>query len=165
MTPKELYESVVIPAMRLLSECGGPSRSDAADVLLVAISGQEANWEYRRQVGGPARGLWQFEREGGVAGVLTHPATKSIARKVCEVRGVAPDRHEVHPELAKDDLLAACFARLLLFTDPRPLPTEQKKGWDYYRDNWRPGKPHPETWPRCFKAARAVVEEDDVNAN
>lgn len=127
-----------------------------ARVMLHAIGLQESLLTYRRQHGnGPARGLWQFERGGGVVGVLTHASSKALARKVCADRGVDPTAMAVWTALEFDDVLAACFARLLLYTDPRPLPAigEQQKAWEYYLRNWRPGKAHPETWPENYQAA------------
>ena len=41
------------------------------------------------------------------------------------------------------------------YTDPAPLPRlgHQQTAWDYYLRNWRPGKPHPEFWPRHYTNA------------
>ena len=43
-----------------------PARMDtrAARALLVAIGLQESRFEHRRQIGGPARGFFQFEAMG-----------------------------------------------------------------------------------------------------
>ena len=58
--------------------------------MLLAIGLQESRLTHRRQIGGPARGLWQFERGGGVAGVLRHAASRDHALSVCDARRVAP---------------------------------------------------------------------------
>lgn len=110
-------------------------------VMLLAIGLQESRFEHRQQVGGPARGFWQFERGGGVTGVLSHRSSAEFADEVCKARGVAPTPADVYAELAEDDLLACAFARLLLYTDPKPLPAvEDAEGaWQYYLRNWRPG--------------------------
>ncbi|WP_447751835.1 hypothetical protein [Pseudomonas nicosulfuronedens] len=44
-----------------------------------------------------------------------------------------------------DDILAACMARLLLFTDPARLPAlgDESGAWDMYLRVWHPGKPRP----------------------
>src|SRR5690606_38643231 len=75
-----VVEQAIWPAYALL-----PSRmdSDRATVMLLAIGLQESRFEHRRQIKGPARGFWQFERGRGVRGVLTHPATAALAREVC----------------------------------------------------------------------------------
>ncbi len=56
-------------------------------------------------------------------------------------------------------MLAAAFARLLLLTDAKPLPQigDVQGAWAYYVRNWRPGKPHPDTWPGLYKQAQAAL--------
>ena len=131
----------------------------AARAMLWAIGRQESRFEHRRQIGGPARGFWQFEKGGGVKGVLAHKASKAHAIALCKERGVDATTTAVYPALEKDDILAAGFARLLLFTDPRPLPApvmaSVDDAWVYYKNNWRPGKPHPQTWRGFWKEAVA----------
>ena len=133
-----------------------------ARVILLAIAGQESGCTARCQAGnGPARGLWQFERGGGVKGVLLHDSSRYWAHQVCAARGVPPIDGQVWARLETDDVLAAAFARLLLFTDPRRLPALGAEGlaWDGYKRNWRPGKPHPDRWPANYRAALAIVTE------
>lgn len=133
--------------------------STAARVQLLAIALQESGLAHRRQVGGPANGLWQFERGGGVHGVLSHPASRNWARALCLLRAVAPTDADLYGAIAHDDLLACAIARLLLWTDPDPLPAlgDAKGAWDYYVANWRPGKPHPEAWAGHYDAARKAL--------
>lgn len=131
----------------------------SARAMLWAIGRQESRFEHRRQIGGPARGFWQFEKGGGVKGVLTHAASKHHAAALCKERGVDATTAAVYPALEKDDILAAGFARLLLFTDPAPLPAPRaglaQDAWAYYKRNWRPGKPHRQTWDGFWKEAVA----------
>jgi hypothetical protein len=127
-----------------------------AMTLLIAIGLQESGFLTRRQYGnGPARGYWQFEMNGGVRGVMEHPNTTSYAAAICAERGVPFERGRVWAALETDDLLAVVFARLLLWTDPRPLPavTEPDAAWSLYSRNWRPGKPHPDKWADCHGQA------------
>jgi hypothetical protein len=140
--------------------------SERARVLLLAIGLQESKLIHRRQlVGnpprpvGPATGLWQFERGGGCAGVLTHEASKDLMRWVCRVRKVKPTPHDLWTALQTDDVLAAAAARLLLWTDPKTLPSVADAGaaWETYIRTWRPGKPHPATWSAHHAAAAATV--------
>lgn len=144
-----------------------PARMDtpAARVMLVAIALQESRMKHRRQlVGnppkplGPAAGLWQFEKGGGIKGVLTHPASAAQAREVCKARGVEPTVDAVWSALQYDDVLACALARLLLWTDPHRLPEvgDADGAWALYLRVWRPGKPHPETWGNLY--AQAVRE-------
>lgn len=140
-----------------------------ADVLLLAIGLQESRLVYRDQLEaggrdtrpGPAMGLWQFERGGGVAGVLDHRATEHYARALCRDRGVDPVPDAVWRRLEEDDVLAAGFARLLLWTLPQALPAlgDWAGAWEQYLDAWRPGKPHPHTWGGFYTEALATVQD------
>ncbi len=134
----DILKHVIGPGLALL-----PASMDtpAARVMLLAIGLQESRFDYRRQINGPARGLWQFERGGGVTGVLRHRASADLADSVCKQRGVDPMPAAVYAQLEHDDLLACAFARLLLWTDPQPLPAagQVEAAWQYYLRNWRPG--------------------------
>ena len=144
-----------------------PDRMDtrAARVALIAIGLQESGLKDRCQKlqnggRGPAHGLWQFERTGGVLGVLTHSATRRHAFDACKARGIAADSSAVWIALEHDDVLAAVFARLLLWADAKPLPAEDDAEglWKTYElRTWRPGKPHPEAWAANHAAARLAV--------
>ena len=138
-----------------------------ATINALAIQRQEDPQQTRAQVligtdgkrlKGPARGLWQFEKGGGVRGVLLHRATAKLAMEVCDALGVDPTPDAVWSALETDDVLAAAFARLLIYTDPFPLPTTQAAAWTMYADRlWRPGKPHPEKWQANWTAAQMMV--------
>lgn len=139
-----------------------PARMDSpeARVMLVAIGLQESRFVHRAQVPvAHAKGFWQFERGGGVAGVLRHPASQALAKEACFFADVAPNPTDVWNALEHDDVLAATFARLLLWTDPRALPPvgDTNGAWDLYLRTWRPGKPHPQTWPKLHAKARELV--------
>jgi len=144
-----------------------PDRMDtqAARVALIAIGLQESGLKDRCQKlanggRGPAHGLWQFERAGGVVGVLTHGTTRKLAFDACKARGVAAESSAAWAALEHDDVLAAAFARLLLWSDGKPLPAEDDAEglWRTYAlRTWRPGKPHPEAWAANHAAARAAA--------
>ncbi len=153
----QILRDAIIPALSILPE---RMTSKEAMAMLVAIGLQESSLTQRRQVGGPARGLWQFEAAGGVKGVLEHKATKHIAAFVCASRSVNPDKLAVHAQLAHDDILAAAFARMLLWTLPGELSGKDDSGtgWKQYLDAWRPGKPRPTAWGAYYKTAWEVVE-------
>ena len=164
IAPEELMRTVIDPALRHLEERYGIPYSLAAAQMLVAIAGQETNYHWTRQVvsggrAGPATGRWQFEKGGGVRGVLRHPRTAHIAKALLEERGIPCDETSAWQALEHDDMLAASFARLLLFTDPRPLPQKAAECWSYYMRNWRPGKPHPEHWGNVFDIASKVCKQ------
>lgn len=148
---------IILPALALL-----PPRmtSIRAQVMLLAIGQQESELHYRRQwPAGPARGLWQFERDGGVAGVMRHHATREIAKDLCWRCGVAATVSAVYHSLDRDDVLAAGMARLLLWTLPNPLPGrgEVEHAWGQYMVAWRPGKPKMATWADNYEAAWDAV--------
>ena len=109
---------------------------------------------------GPARSYWQFERPGGVVGVMKHPTTEQHMRDLCADRGVAFDSHALHNAMETDDILAAGMARLLLWADSKPLPNldaSHQEAWDCYIRSWRPGKPHRESWDEFHAQSRAQV--------
>lgn len=132
----------------------------AARALLLAIALQESHCTHRRQVRGPARGFWQFEKGGGVKGVLKHPATSALAHAT--MTGLQyPDTsvETAYAAIEHNDVLACVFARLLLATVPEPLPTrlEPEAAWQQYLAAWRPGKPHRHTWDACYEEAWSLV--------
>lgn len=145
-----VLREAVQPALALLPL---KMNTPLAIVQVLTTGLQESRLVHRRQIVngggyGPANGLWQFERGGGVRGVLQHPATEKLARHVCAARDVDANSMAVWDRLAHDDVLAAAFARLLIYSDPLALPgmDDPEAGWRLYIRTWRPGKPHPETW-------------------
>lgn len=154
-TPREILKSAYYPALSIINV----QDSAQARVLILAIGLQESRLTHRRQIGGPARGLWQFEQGGGVKGVLNHSTSRARAELLCAARSVPATPSEVYKALEHDDVLAAGFARLLLLTDPRPLPEvgDVEGAWNTYVWNWRPGKPHPETWPMLYAQAMEAL--------
>lgn len=164
MTPKEALRDIIRPALLLLPE---RMRGQRAECMEVAIGLQESGLNERVQrplrpgmPNGPARGLWQFERGGGVRGVLRHHASSGIAERLCEHLGYRPeDEAGIWAGLEHDDILAAVFARLLLWTDPQPLPSlgDPNGAWQLYLRVWRPGKPHIDRWPANYDAALEAV--------
>jgi hypothetical protein len=152
---RSVDESAITPAMALL-----PVGMDSprARVQMLCIGLQESGLTHRVQIGGgPARGLLQFERGGGVRGVLTNHSTINPSSRVCAARKVAPTMQKVWEALETDDVLAFAFGRLLLWTDPYKLPSDAKGGWDLYVRTWRPGKPHADTWQAFYKRAEDWV--------
>jgi hypothetical protein len=116
---------------------------------------------YRKQVGGPARGYFQFE-VAGVSGVLRHRATARYAEAACILQGVKPEPADVHAAIEHDDALAAAFARLLLYTDPDPLPKlgDTAGSWALYQRTWRPGRPRRDTWDAFYLESCREVASD-----
>lgn len=157
MTPDDLNRLILTPALSLLPE---RMDSQAARAMLIAIGLQESGLRHRAQIRGPARSWWQFEPVG-VRGVLDHPASREYAIGVCSVFGYRPDWYDLHPTGAfeHNDLLAACFARLLLWRLPDPLPAREQggMGWDQYSLTWAPGRPRRRLWPDNWEQAWGSV--------
>jgi hypothetical protein len=158
MTPAFALHRIIPAALSLL-----PTAMDtpAARAMLLSIGLQESKFQHRRQVHGPARGYWQFEEHGGVAGVLDHRVSAPHAWNVCTVLDYSPSVVVVYDAIADNDVLACAFARLLLWTLPDRLPTrgEPDVAWRQYLACWKPGRPHPETWAACWERAWATVED------
>ena len=163
MSPTYLAQWVIPAAYSLLPRAMASPRATA---LLVAIALQESGLRARRQYGsGPARGLLQFERgtpatRGGVTGVLLHDRVGPIARAVCRALIVDPEPAAVYVAIEHQDVLAAAFGRLLLWTlpDALPGPPDVSDAWGQYLRAWRPGKPHVGTWAGHYATAWAEVE-------
>ena len=154
---------VIRPALRLLAELSNrPVMEDArAEVMLLAIGLQESNFLHRRQVGGPARGYWQFEKNGGLNGILRHQSTGGYAAAVLEELDIGRTLDAAWDALPYSELLAAACARLLLYSDPRPLPavTNATAAWEMYLRNWRPGKPGPNRWASAHERSCVLCED------
>lgn len=159
MNSKAFRESILDPALAFLALNTGLQSDDRARILLLAIAGQESDLRHRKQVGGPARGFWQFEKPGGVRGVLNHPASAMRADKLCRALEIEPKEDEVYEAIAYSDHLATGFARLLLWTDSAPLPAinDAEAGWQYYQRLWRPGKPRRTDWDANYSTAVTMV--------
>ena len=151
-------ESALFPAFRLLPVAMG---SPAAMAMCVAIALQESKLTYRHQINGPAHGYFQFERNGGVHGVLTHHSTRPHAVQICEDLDITPTGDEVYAAIEFHDVLACAFARLLLWSLPQAMPPQDDPdaGWKAYIDAWRPGKPHPDTWRANFDIGWLAVAD------
>lgn len=159
-TPEAFLREAVNPGLALL-----PPRLDTieARVWLTTIALQESGLAHRWQIidandrskKGPARGLLQFElgtkaSKGGVWGVYLHSVSKHFMKDVCAQRGVPYTARDIWLALEVDDALAVAVGRLLMLTDPYPLPAvrDVDAGWSMYAKRlWRPGRPHPEEWP------------------
>lgn len=140
----EVVNEAIIPALEKLPN---KFNSKESQLLMLAIGKQESGYAVRQQLGGPAHGFWQFELPG-VVGVFHQSRTSLTIGAFCSARQVAFSAAAVYAELLVDDILAAGFARLLLWSDPHPLPVigDENGAWEYYVRNWRPGKPSRGRW-------------------
>lgn len=162
MTPQRLLTTGIAPALAELETHGIPDSVDARR-FLVAIALQESKILHRRQLvasgeeNGPAASYWQFEPNGGCLGVLSHKSTARRMTRLCLDFNVTTTPRGLWEAMRYNDVVAAAAARLLIYTLPKPLPTTERDGWDQYISAWRPGKPHPKTWPANWHAATLAV--------
>ncbi len=149
--------SYVFPATFALLP--GAMDTPEARALLLAIGLQESRFEFRKQVGGPAHGFWQFEKGGGVHGVLVGDATARHVIHVCEELCYLPTEARCYEAIEHNDVLACALARLLLWTLPGLLADRGSpdKGWMQYLAAWRPGKPGPDRWAENWQQAGALI--------
>ena len=92
---------------------------------------------------GPAAGDYQFEKTGGIRGLLNFKSDRvqSMLRSVCAARQVPQTVDGLFDGIQTDPILAAALARLLYFTDAGALPKAgaEQYAWDVYLRTWRPG--------------------------
>ena len=151
IAPADALRKVIQPALKLLPSSMADPR---AMVMILTIFLQESALKHRWQVVdlkrpnvmGPARGLGQFElgtqaSRGGVWGVYLHAASRYWLAQVCQQLGIEFAPRAIWRSMETSDALAVCVSRLLLFTDPKPLPSldDVETAWKYYLRNWRPG--------------------------
>lgn len=146
MDMKTIIHKAIDPALALL-----PAKMDSAQgrVQLLATGQQESLFLHRRQLvgtppraAGPAKSFWQGEQGGGmVHGVRVHATTRDLAAELYRARGVEANDAAIWNAIEFDDVLAAGLARLLLWSDPRPLPAvgDEADAWALYLRTWRPG--------------------------
>jgi len=153
VTPAEFAARILLP-----SAARFPFRdSPEARALLLAIAGQESAWMSRFQFGGPARGWWQFESEA-VADLMNRPTTCLTLKGFCAEQFIPWDAGDLFEAVAWHDPLAYALARLLLWTDPAPLPAvgDRIGALMCYDRLWRPGKPDATRWTSRYAEALAI---------
>lgn len=165
MNVESFRDQILLPGLAVVEKvCDIPVSVEAARFLLTVMQ-QESRLQHRAQIGssagkpGPARGWGQFERGGGVKGVMTHPNSAARAKALCEYLGVNWIDWDIWRCLEGHDTLAVGFSRLLLWTDSHKIPTTEQAAWDCYAKRlWRPGKPHPQTWPAYWRISGDVIK-------
>lgn len=158
MAPEFFIDTALSPALKLLP---GKMDSREARAMVVAICLQESRLMHRAQIGGPAHGYAQFEQGGGVRGVLMHPVTKPFIQSILAALDYDSDSDAEACWIAieHNDILAAAFARLLLWTLPDIMPNRDSpgKGWTCYVNAWRPGRPRRDTFDAFFDQSWELV--------
>ncbi len=151
------YAEAVKAPLTKLSAVTAVASDIKAHVLLTTIAGQETGWAARVQAGGYARSYWQFEKGGGVAQVMQRCLPQVSA--LCRSLDVPVSASTIFEAMAWNDTLACGMARLLLWQDPKPLPSvgDTVGAWNYYVRNWAPGIPRYETWQERYQTALQVI--------
>lgn len=153
-----LLRDVVVPALGTVLQ--HQMNSPEAQVMLLAIAGQESGLAYRRQMeNGPARGLWEFEKNG-IYGVVQ--ALPDAVMSICLNAGIKPNVLDIYTALETDDILACRLARLLLYSDHHTLPPleSMQAAWVTYLRNWKPGLPDRTRWTHWYNSAVDAVSAD-----
>lgn len=157
----------------LQAEFGVPG-SIEADCLSMGIKIQESGLTAVRDQGdpaitGPATGLWQFEKGGGIWEVLNSPKIAPIFIDLCGRAGVRAEADTVWRffTTAASDQLAAAAARLVMYLDPSALPPATVEGGQaalaYYLRRWRPAKNDKREQDFLMKAWPAAVSIVQAN--
>ena len=148
MNAKQFLETIIRPTLKLTESFAGIRYDAYAENLLLAIALQESNLTARIQGpndAGPARSFWQFEKIGVVD---VFQRQKAPLKTMCDILVLPCEPGKLHLMMAYNDAIACVIARLTLRIDPRRLfvASTEDGAWDYYIDNWRPGKPHRDRW-------------------
>lgn len=129
--------------------------------MLLAIAGVESAWTALRQANnGPASSFWQFER-GGILGLMRDDETSRQVAVLCGISGIALQSTAIWQFMctAEGANFSAAMARLLLWSDPMPLPKTESDSFNYYERNWRPGAPSYSRWHLVYLQAVAAISE------
>jgi hypothetical protein len=165
-TVAEFMSRIVDPGLAWVATHTDVDKSRAAArVFLTAVALQESGLDFRAQVvagdttaAGPARGWWQFERPT-IGLMMRHAVSASRLLLLCRAAWVRYEADDIWRAIEGHDYLALGVARLLLLTDPKAVPVMMEDAWACYANRlWRPGKPHPGTWPSHWHAAQAAAQ-------
>lgn len=159
ITPADALAQIIVPALQTLPE---PMRSAQAQCILLATALQESGLRTRVQNCGPARGLFQMERNGVLA-VMHNLTSADVVFRWCDANNVTYGSTAIYERLAVDDELACVMDRLAFWCDPRPLPEigDCMGAWNVYERVQRPGKPDYTRWrdsayPQALKAMQCA---------
>lgn len=140
-TPAAFLDQVVRPAL-LAPYLPTSMDTPEARAMLVAIPKQESDLRFTRQVRGPARSLYQFER-AGILGVIQHPKVDDYAAAACHDAQIPCRSGDIMAAIESDHVLACRLARLNLWTDrlslPKAVMASEEQAFQCYRRVWRPG--------------------------
>ncbi|UUJ74512.1 hypothetical protein [Microcystis phage Mae-Yong1326-1] len=160
LSPGAFLARVLDPGLDWVEANAGVSRSRAAArPFLLAVAMQETGLAWRAQIvagdrtrAGPARGWWQFEQPT-LGLLLGHRVSQAPLRALCRAAVVPAEPDDIWRVIEGHDSLAVGVARLLLLTDPQPIPVAEDDAWACYADRlWRPG-----AWSRGTPVERQAL--------
>lgn len=161
-TCADFNTQILVPALAFIrANLKAIPASVEEHTMLLAIAGVESAWSQRtQQPVAYAHSFWQWER-GGVLGLMRDDETSKQVAVLCGMAGVPFQSTGIWNYMAKPeaDNFSAAMSRLLLWTDPSPLPKTMDDGFDYYVRNWRPGKPYEPRWAAVWSQAVAAISE------
>lgn len=139
--PLNLLTNYIIPVSKWMG-----MHSVEAEILMMMIAMHESGgMKYRKQVGGPALGLYQMEpntfydvKDRYLA--MKNPRIQRIRSAVCSYRLIPEERSDLD-ELVANDEFATAVARVYLWMKPEALPKSLGGLADYAKRHWNgPGK-------------------------
>ena len=163
MSPEEFYTTVLTPALNKMAKFAPQlTNNRSLQVLMMSISGQEANWTERVQIpSGEAHGLFQMQIND-IEDIIANPETAALfelGMKAWGVKTITADHLFELLAVPEGDSLAVLLARLNLWANPDPLPpADDEQGlWEYYLQTWRPGAPVPSRWSGVYGQSLMTV--------
>lgn len=163
MTPTNFANMVLRPCLGYMQSIIGTKPVVNADVelLMMAICGQESNWASRIQNNGagPARSYGQFERNGGVAEVMSNITTSVWLKEICDSLDIPFKIDAIFEAMAWNDTLAISMIRFLIYIDKDVVPKAGliDDAYSYYLRNWRPGAPSKLRWYVVYPLAQNAL--------
>jgi len=133
-TPKKFLEQVIKPSISIIGKA-----SDQASILLLGTALKESNLTYRKQLGGPALGLFQIEPETYYDTYLNYINYRLELKKLIEGTFI-PYKMDVN-SLIFNDYYSCMIARIKYYRVQEKLPEVhdvegQAKYWKkYYNTN------------------------------
>ena len=170
MDMNTFYKAILIPGLQWAANLthieNSRYMSFDAQRMLLAIMKQESNLEHRFQVldyktlkAGAARGWGQHE-QGNISLLMKHSVAEPMLRQLTQAASVQWDAAAIWRAMEGHDNLSVGISRILLWTDPGKLPTDENAAWDCYAERvWKPGKPNREKWVTSWREANKTVQQ------
>ncbi|GAB4491833.1 MAG: hypothetical protein Tsb0010_00360 [Parvularculaceae bacterium] len=117
--PREFLEQIIRPTLQELGV-----HSTAAERLLLGTAVAESLLKYRRQIQGPALGLFQMEPDSHddiYENFLNYPGRAVLKQKI--VGMLSSPNADKHEELVNNDRYACAMARMQYYRFPASLPS------------------------------------------